>query len=134
LELYVIRPSTLCKILIYFKQQPFQSNLSHRTTLFWFGMYTIIWLVSGIGLFIIIQLFQNLPISSLPIVISTWILSSLISYITLFSPSGFGVKELSLTLLLGLFLSEPLPLITALAIRVVWTIYDMLIGVAVQVL
>jgi hypothetical protein len=47
----------------------------------------------------------------------------------LLSPSALGVKETSLAFLLGLSLADPLPLLIALAIRLLWTVYDMLVGI-----
>jgi hypothetical protein len=70
----------------------------------------------------------------LPATIGVWVLSSLISYLTLLSPSGLGIKELSLTLLLGLFLADPFPLLIALAMRLIWTVYDVLFGLGALLL
>ena len=98
------------------------------TSLSWAALYTLVWLVSGIGLFAITVLFTDLPLASLPTTIGIWVLSSEISYLTLLSPSGLGVKELSLAVLLGLLLPDPLPLVVALGIRVIWTVYDILVG------
>lgn len=128
LELYIIQPSVLLKLLTIAHYHPIQEKTKYNTTLSWFLIYVLIWILGGIGLFLIINMFVDYPISGLPITVCTWILSSLISYITIISPSGLGVKEISLTLLLGVFLSDPLPVLVALGIRVIWTIYDVILG------
>jgi len=134
LELGAVHPAVLSKLLKLAQRQSLQVELTYRDTLSWVFIYTLIWLVSGTGLFAIARLFTDLTLASLPVIIGAWVLSSLVSYLTLLSPSGLGVKELSLTLLFGLFTPDPLPLIIALAIRIVWTIYDILISVAVMAL
>jgi hypothetical protein len=127
-ELVALHPRVLSRLIRLSRHQTSQANLTYRYTLAWAGVYTLIWLVSGVGLFLIGCLFTALPLQSLPSTIGIWVLSSLIAYLTLLSPSGLGVKELSLTMLLGIILPSPLPLLIALATRLVWTAYDLLIG------
>jgi hypothetical protein len=127
-ELIALHPRILGRLIRLNKHQSIRANLTYRYTLAWAGVYTLIWLVSGIGLFLIGCLFTALPLESLPSTIGIWVLSSLIAYLTLLSPSGLGVKELSLTVLLGILLPNPLPLLIALATRLVWTVYDLVIG------
>jgi len=134
LELGTLHPAVLGKLLSLARHQALQSALTYRSTLSWAFIYTLVWLISGTGLFAMARLFADVPIESLPVTIGVWVLASLISYITLLSPSGLGVKELSLTFLLGIFLPDPLPLLIALATRVIWTVYDVLVGLAAWVL
>jgi hypothetical protein len=114
--------------------EPPWNRLTYRRTLTWAAVYTLVWLISGIGLFLVGGLFAELPTSHLPAMVGVWVMSSLASYLTLFSPSGLGVKELSAALLLGTFLPDPLPLLIVLALRLIWTAYDVVIGVAVLLL
>jgi len=134
LELVAIHPTVLSRLLKLARYGPLQAELTYSNTLCWAFIYTSIWLISGTGLFVIALLFIDLSVMSLPTTIGVWVLSSLVSYLTLFSPSGLGIKELSLTLLLSHLLPDPLPLLIALAIRVIWTVYDILIGVTVLML
>jgi hypothetical protein len=127
-ELAALHPRVLRRIIKLSRHQALEANVTYRYTLAWAGVYTLIWLVSGTGMFLIGCLFTAMPLASLPTTIGIWILSSLIAYLTLLSPSGLGVKELSLTVLLGIMLPNPLPLLIALATRLVWTVYDLLIG------
>lgn len=115
----------MCSI---FKREELQINLSHRDSLRWIGIYVLVWLLSGAGLYVTVNLFYDLSIRVLPEIIGVWTIASLVSYFTLFTPSGFGIKELSLTFLLGFYLPEPLPLIIALALRILWTMYEIIAG------
>jgi hypothetical protein len=134
LEIGMLHPTMLQWLFRVARHDSLRAQLTYRTTLTWAAIYTLIWLISGTGLFIIALLFVDLPLTSLPVTIGAWVLSSLVSYLTLLSPSGLGVKELSLTFLLGLFLAEPLPLAIAIAIRLIWTVYDLVVGVSTLLL
>lgn len=128
LEICAVHPAVLSKLYHLVRRQTLPVELSWRKTLYWALIYNLVWLVSGIGLFLIARLFTDVPIGQLPLIIGVWVLSSLIAYLMSFSPSGLGVKELSLVYLLGIPLPEPFPLLIALAVRLIWTIYDIIIG------
>jgi hypothetical protein len=122
------QPSLLNQISRLFKHKNLEINLSYYDSLKWLSIYALGWLLSGIGLYIVINLFHHLSLQVLPEIIGVWTLASLVSYLTLLTPSGFGVKEVSLTFLLGAYLPEPLPLVVAISIRVIWTVYEIIAG------
>jgi hypothetical protein len=134
LGLVVLHPAILQKLFRLVRHELPPVRLTYRHTLTWALIYVLIWAISGTGFFVVACLFADLAWTSLPHIIGVWIMSNLISYLTLLSPSGLGVKEISLAYLLGLSLPDPLPLLIALAIRLIWTAYDMLVGVAVLLL
>jgi len=134
LELVAIHPAVLGKLASLVKQHELRANLHYRDSLLWAGVYTLLWLISGTGLYLVACLFGNLPAGAWPQTIGVWVLSTLFAYLTLFSPSGLGVKEVSLTVGLSLFLHDPLPLLTALGIRLIWTVYDAAVGVVAWLL
>jgi hypothetical protein len=128
LELVIAHPALLSRLFKLVRHEGLLVPLDYSKTLLWVAIYNLVWLLSGTGLFLVIRLFIDIPLERLPVTIGVWVLSSLVAYLTMFSPSGLGVKELSLTLLLSLYVSEPLPLLIALAIRLIWTIYDIVLG------
>ena len=134
LNLFMLHPRMLDRTFRWIGRQRVPAVLTYGTTLTWGVMYTLVWLTSGAGLFAMVRLFTNIPMEKLPATIGVWVLSSLVSYLTLLSPSGLGVKEFSLTVLLGVFLPDPLPLLTAIAMRLVWTIYDVVVGLVALLL
>jgi hypothetical protein len=127
---FLIRPDLLNRMRRAIKKDMSEIELSYRDSVRWAMTYTVVWLLGGAGLFAVVRLFYDLPWQTLPEIIGVWTLASLISYLTLLTPGGFGVKELSLTFLLAFYLPEPLPLVVALAIRVLWTVYDIVAGLA----
>lgn len=133
LALVALHPALLNRLFRLVRHEDLPVQLRYRTTLKWAAIYGLVWLLSGMGLFLIARLFGDVPLGTLPVIIGVWVLSSLVAYFMMLSPSGLGIKEMSLTLLLGLFLPEPLPLLIALAIRLLWTVYDILLGVAAWV-
>ena len=128
IELGVLHPKVLDKAAKLARHPISPVELDYGKTLCWALTYTAIWLISGLGLFSIARIFADVSLQSLPVIIGVWVLSSEVSYLTVLSPSGLGVKELSLSFLLSVFLSEPLPLLIALGIRVIWTIYEIIVG------
>jgi hypothetical protein len=133
LALMALHPALLSRLFRLVRHEDLPVQLRYRNTLQWAAIYSLVWLISGMGLFLIVRLFGDISLEKLPLAIGVWVLSSLVAYFTMLSPSGLGVKELSLTLLLGLFLPEPLPLLIALAMRLIWTVYDMVLGVVAWV-
>ena len=129
LDLIVLHPAVLAKLFSVVRHEPLQARLSYRDTLPWALIYTMVWLMGGVGLFMVARLFVDLPLDVFAQVVGVWVLSSLIAFLTILSPSGLGVRELSMTVLLGLFLPDPLPLLIALAMRLIWTLYDLIAGV-----
>ena len=126
----LVQPKLLNRIRRAFNREELQASFSYQDSLRWMGIYVLVWLLSGAGLYVVVNLFFDLPLRVLPEIVGVWTLASLVSYLTLLAPSGFGVKELSLTFLLGFYLPEPLPLIVALATRVLWTAYEIIAGLA----
>jgi hypothetical protein len=131
--LIVLHPALLSRFFRLVRQEDLPVQLRYRDTLKWATIYSLVWVLSGMGLFLIVRLFGVVSLELLPVIVGVWVLSSLAAYLVMLSPSGLGIKEMSLTLLLGLVLPEPLPLLVALAIRLIWTIYDILFGVAAWV-
>jgi len=132
--LVVIHPVVLGKLASLVKHHELRTNLRYRDTLLWAVVYTLTWIISGTGLYLVARLFGSLPSGAWPQMIGVWVLSTLFAYLTLLSPSGLGVKEVSLTVLLSLFLHDPLPLLIALGVRVLWTVYDVAVGVVAWLL
>lgn len=127
-EIAALHPALLTRLVKLARQEIGVSNLRYRDTLNWAAFYTLNWLASSLGFYLIVRLFTPLSLSRLPYIAGVWVLSTLIAQLTMFSPSGLGIKEMSLTVMLEPVLPPPLPLLVALATRLVLTVYDLLIG------
>lgn len=85
------------------------------------------WIMGGLILYLLIT---NNPESqiTLPTAITIWAVAGGISSITIIAPSGFGIRELSLTFLLQPFVSVPVAIILALLLRLIFTFADFVWG------
>lgn len=132
--IFLMQPNVWTWFGRVFKRDISQIDLPRRSSLMWLSGYGLVWLLSGATLYLLICLFYPLPVRLLPQIVGVWTLASLVAYITSLTPSGFGVKELSLTYLLGFYLPEPLPLIIALVTRLLWTGYELLFALFIVVI
>lgn len=128
LELGAIHPVVLSKIFDLVHHDTLPAKLTYRKTLLWVFIFTLAWLGGGVVMFAVARIFADLSLASLPQITGVWILSSLVAFVTLLTPSGLGVRELSITLLLGTLMPDPLPLLIALATRAIWTACDLVVG------
>jgi hypothetical protein len=128
IEIAALHPALLTRLVKLARQEIVVASLGYRDTLNWAAYYTLMWLASSAAFYLITRLFIPLPLSRLPDIASVWVLSTLIAQLTMFSPGGLGIKEMSLTVMLEPLLPPPLPLLIALATRLILTVYDLLIG------
>lgn len=95
-------------------------TLSWHDTAVWMGVYILTWVLGGAVLFSVINLFYILPLSQLGMIIGIWSLAGAVSLAGFVTISIFGLREISLVLLLTLVLPGPVALVIAVAIRLIW--------------
>lgn len=100
-------------------------------TLVWLGLYTVIWVIGGVTLYVMIGSFYRLDVALLPSIMNSWFLAGLTGNIALFVPSGLGVREVGLTFLLGRVLPTSLAALSALLFRVLLTVGEVLCALIV---
>jgi hypothetical protein len=93
----------------------------------WTGLYALTWLIGGLVIFLFTR---SIGSSEIGLFDSTWIwaISGGASLLFLIIPSGLGIREISLTMLLYPFMSPSIALLIALLIRFTFTIADVLWG------
>lgn len=101
-----------------------ERQLSYWDILNWLAIYVLIWLLGGIILYSIINVIYPLPANLLPGVIGAWSLSGVVATVSTFSPFGFGIREISLTLLLSPFLPTGIAAVVAILARLLLTLYE----------
>jgi len=106
--------------------QPEVPQLHYRDMLTWLLLYVLVWAVGGVTLYSVVAGLHPLPLSGLPHIVRAWSLSGAAAVIVFFSPSGLGIKEVTLTLLLVPVIPVPLAAIVALLMRLLLTIYELL--------
>lgn len=124
LALLLTHPAILRAILKRFVQAKAPSDLRYQDTLVWLGIYIVVWIVGGLVLYSAVNVFYPLPLTQLPGVIGAWTLSGAVASLLVLSPSGLGVRELTLSLLLSHYIPTPLAIVVALGMRVGLTVYE----------
>lgn len=92
----------------------------------WLLLYAAVWVAGGVVLFGLIATLYPAPLSWLPATIGAWSLSGMIAVVTAVLPVGFGLRELTLGLLLAGFMPEGLAIVVAILTRLLLTVYELL--------
>jgi len=100
-------------------------SLRYRETLIWVIWYIGVWAGGGVLLYSVVRAFYPLPLADLPFVISTWAAAGVAASVVFLTPSGFGVTELSLSLLLSAVLPVTLAVGLAVFLRLLVTFYEL---------
>ncbi len=122
--LVVIHPRLLQWILSKVKRAHIVEHIRYRDVAFWLAVYTSGWVMGGLTLFSVVWAIQPLDLIQAPGVIACWSLSGAISTLVIFLPSGLGVREATLSMLLLPFAPAPLAVTIALMMRVLITLYE----------
>lgn len=94
----------------------------------WLAVYGAGWAVGGVLLFTILRMFHTPSVGHLPMVIGGWAIAGTASMLTFFLPSGFGVTEVTLTVLLSQIAPMGAVVLTAVGARLITTVLDMIFG------
>ena len=124
LGLLLTHPATFGAILQRFARTKVPRDLRYRDTLVWLGIYIIVWIVGGLVLYSAVNVFYPLPLTQLPGIIGAWTLSGVAASLVFFSPSGLGIRELTLSFLLSHYIPTPLAIVVAVGMRVGLTVYE----------
>ena len=88
------------------------------------------WLLIGLSLWVLFPVAGGLDF--LLLAVSGFAVSWVVGYVSLFAPSGLGVRELVLTAVLGLAVAAPTALVYATINRVIWMVTELLLALAAQ--
>jgi hypothetical protein len=131
--LVLLHPAIMTKLLNFgltkLKQKPIELNTKYRDILLILLLWCGLWILSGITYYFLIISVQSFPVSWLPVTIGIFSIAGVSQFLT---PSGIGVLEGVLTVLLGLYLPVPIAILIALLARV-WKTVTELICVAITV-
>ena len=94
----------------------------------WLGIYAAVWLLGGVLLYTILQVFEVLPLTKLPTVEVAWIGSRTIALLLTVLPTSLGVTEVSLALLLTPVVPAPIAVVAAVCARLVTTLGEAMVA------
>jgi len=92
-----------------------------RDTLTWLALHSLAWVVGGVVLYLLITALQPFPWTALPAVINMTAAAGLVGLVAFISPSGLGIKELTLAYLLSFYVPLPVAVVLTLLFRL-WVI------------
>ncbi|MCS6844623.1 MAG: hypothetical protein NZ528_09955 [Caldilineales bacterium] len=95
--------------------------------------YLGVWLIMGGAFALLAASVTSVGRAEAPALVATWAAAYVIGYLSLLTPSGLGVREGVMVLLLTPILPAPAPTVVALAARL-WMVAGELLGVALAVL
>lgn len=101
-----------------------QASWAYRNILLWLSIYVAIWILGGVILYTIINVVFPLSPDKLPGVVAAWSTSGVIASLSTFTPSGFGLREISLSVLLAPFMPAGIAVVIAIATRALLTTYE----------
>lgn len=126
LGLLIAFPNSVVWLTVKVARTSIDTTIRRKDLLEWVLLDVCAWGLGGVLLYLIINSVYVLPIEYLPNVVAAWTLSSMIGMIAVFTPAGFGVKELTLSALLAPLTIAPYNVIIALLVRVLITVFDFL--------
>lgn len=114
------------------RRPPIRVTLTWPQVLGMLALYAIIWGVMGVAFAALVRAFIPIPASQVVPLMAAWAAAYVIGYLSLLTPSGLGVRESALVLLLGPHLPVPLPAVIAMAARLWMITAEMLAVAAIQ--
>lgn len=118
--LVLVHPRILQAIWHRFGRHELPERLRWRDSAFWLALYLLIWLIGSAILFSVVNMFNPLPLSQFIPIVGIWVVANTLSLVGTLTLTGIGVREISLTVLLGQILPIPLALVIAIVVRLVW--------------
>jgi uncharacterized membrane protein YbhN (UPF0104 family) len=105
----------------------FRSRNRLLDALAWILAYLASWFAGGVILFLLIHPDHIAP-PSLPETAAVWAFAGGLSALAIIIPSGLGIREVSLTLLLQPYIPASMAILTAIILRLLFTSADLVWG------
>lgn len=114
-------------MLARIRQKPVAFRIRPVQMLELFGLYTITWLVQGVGLYFLTLAFYPVTMKALLILPGAFSLSWIIGFVVIFAPGGLGVREGLFALLLDPLVHGGINVVISLLSRVWITASEVLV-------
>lgn len=126
--LLAIHPRFIQLIMKKLGQEPASHKISYPLVFKWFIYYLVIWLTGGTVLFLIVQAMNPVPLSLWPVCIVIWCTAGVAGMLIIILPSGLGLNEATISLLLALHIPSSIGVAAAIIIRILLTLYEFIIA------
>jgi uncharacterized membrane protein YbhN (UPF0104 family) len=98
-----------------------QPSLTARSAAMWLGLYLVSWILGGAILYFLISSLAPQSLTLLPVCVGLVAVSGVLAILASPIPGGLGIREVSVILLLGLYVPSPLAVAGGLLLRL-WLI------------
>ncbi len=102
------------------------SLFRYKDLLAWLLAYGLAWVLGGVIVFAISNMFIAVGPERLGVFIGSWALVSVLSTAFFFAPTNFGITELGLSLMLSLVMPASIAVLVAIAVRILLLFYEIL--------
>lgn len=124
----IIFPSLLNKLFALGMKWIGRGEMSFHFAWYHFALMLVnalvLWLLSGLGLYLLTDSLSPLALTDLPVVIGAMGFSWVLGTVSFLTPAGLGVREGVMGLLLGGVMAAPLPALVAILARFWWSLAD----------
>ena len=121
-----MHPRVLGKLWSQFGQTDMRERLSWQDTLLWVSFFVLAWVIGGLTLFSTINFVYTLPFSEFVPILGMWVIANIVSVAGALTIGGFGLREISLAVLLSLIMPAPVAIVISLLMRLVWLAAELL--------
>lgn len=104
-------------LLKLFKKGPVQLEMRYRDALMIVFLFIVNWCIQGLGFFMLVNSIYPLDLKDFFFVSGSYALACIIGIISLFAPSGIGVRESIMVLTLKNIIPEPVTVVITIVAR-----------------
>ncbi len=124
---------TLNRVLTRLRRPPIRVSLTWGQIALLCLRYVVVWLAMGLSYAALVRALTPFPVTVVPHLAAAWTAAYVIGFLSLLTPSGLGVREGIMILLLNPILPPPLPALVAIVARL-WMVVGELLGAGAALL
>jgi glycosyltransferase 2 family protein len=117
--------NTVLKVI---RKEPLQSVPAFRNIILFVGTYMLATLISGFAFYLVLNSLSPVSFKYYIIITGVYGIAGLAGLAAFFAPSGIGVREGVIFLILPAFISRPTVIVGALVIRLITTVAELLLA------
>lgn len=123
-SILLIRPGTIRFVMNKFGQKQFSQTLNYKKVMTWIAIYPVLWVFGGLILYLTISGLTPVPASMILVCVAAWSIASVTGMLVILLPSGFGLSEATLSLILAPHISPAIAVTAAVLMRILLTAYE----------
>ncbi len=137
LSLLLLQPRPLERVLNWalarLRRPPIRVTLTWGQIALLCLRYVVVWLAMGLSYAALVRALTPVPVAIVPHLVASWTGAYVVGFLSLLTPSGLGVREGVMILLLNPVLPPPLPALVAVVARL-WMVLGELLGAGAALL